>query len=73
MPKFRIVLGKKKTKTTAIRVCSKIGGRKSKSGVKSMSNSDLILVHDSPRRLRDKNKIQKEFDYRFTESGLIPA
>lgn len=73
MPKFRKVISGKKAKTTAVRVNSKVGGRKSKNSVKTMSNVDLIKEHEAPKRPRDKNKVQKEFDYRFAKSETLPS
>lgn len=67
MPKLRRAAMVRSAKSIAVRVACKIGGRKSKIGVASLSADALKKEAGHTSRLRDKNKIMAEMNKR----GLV--
>ena len=60
MPKVRRVAPVRSAKSIAVRVNSKIGGRKSKTSVKGLSNEALLKEVTQLKRARDKSKVLSE-------------
>lgn len=57
MPKLRKPASVRGAKSKAVRVTSKIGGRKTKTGAHEMSNENLLKALADGKRPRDKNKL----------------